>query len=209
MTFESIITRYGEIVVALLIALECVGIPLPGETVLVAAAVFAGTTHDISIWAVVGSAIIGAFVGNIVGYTIGRVFGYPLLVRYGSYVHLTESRIKIGQYLFLRYGFEVVALARFVAVLRSAAGILAGANKMPLRPFLLANVIGAVIWGSFYGFGAYYLGDHAKRLAGPIGIVLAIVVVAAIVGGAIYLARREADLAEAAERTFPGPLNIR
>jgi membrane protein DedA with SNARE-associated domain len=122
------------------IALESVGIPIPGETVLLAAAVYAGTTHDLNIVSVIAAGIVGAIVGNLVAFSIGRVCGYRLLRRYGGYLHLNDSRIKIGQYLFLRHGGKVVLIARFVPVLRSVAGLLAGANCMPWSSFMIANV---------------------------------------------------------------------
>ena len=117
-----------------MIALESVGIPVPGETVLVAAAIYAGTTHQLHIASVIGAAIIGAIVGNVVAFSIGQVYRYRLLRRYGGYLHLNESRIKIGQYLFLRHGGKVVFVARFVPVLRGVAGILA--------PYALAKLHG-------------------------------------------------------------------
>lgn len=91
------------------------GIPLPGETTLIAAAVVAGTTHVLGIWFVIAAAAGGAILGDNVGFWVGREFGYWLLLRYGRYVRLTERRIKLGQYLFDRYGGEVVFFGRFVA----------------------------------------------------------------------------------------------
>ena len=123
----------------------------------------------------------------MVGYVIGREFGYWLLLRYGSYLRITESRIKLGEYLFLRHGGKIVIVARFIPVLRSLAGILAGANRMPWRHFLLANVVGAVIWASFFGFAAYMLGRQFERLAGPMVIVLGVATVIVIIAGAIFV----------------------
>jgi membrane protein DedA with SNARE-associated domain len=105
---------------------------------------------------------------------VGRVYGYRLLRRYGSYLHLNESRIKIGQYLFLRHGGKVVFFARFVAVLRSVAGILAGANRMPWPSFIVANVAGAVAWVGIYCIGAYLFGEALTKLAAPVGIALGV-----------------------------------
>ena len=102
--------------------------PLPGEAILISAAIFAGTTHNLSIALVLVSAVVGAILGSIIGFWIGDRHGYPLLLRYGSYIGLTETRIKIAQYLFRRQGVVVVLIARFVAVLRSVVGFIAGAN---------------------------------------------------------------------------------
>jgi membrane protein DedA with SNARE-associated domain len=205
-TIAHLIHVYGLAVVAGVIGLECIGLPFPGETVLILASIFAGTKHDLNIISVVLTAAGGAIVGQMVGYVIGREFGYWLLLRYGSYLRITESRIKLGEYLFLRHGGKIVIVARFIPVLRSLAGILAGANRMPWRRFLLANVVGAVIWASFFGFAAYMLGRQFERLAGPMVIVLGVATVIVITAGAIFAARHEAQLTAEAERALPGPL---
>jgi membrane protein DedA with SNARE-associated domain len=189
-----------------MIALECVGVPLPGETVLVAAAIYAATAHQLNIWSVVGAGITGAILGNIIAFAIGRRYGYWLLLRYGSYLRLDESRIKIGQYLFLRYGSKVVFFARFVPLLRSIAGVLAGANRMPWPRFMMANVAGAVAWVGIDCFGAYLLGEEITRLAAPVGIALALVVVLILVAVGVVIVRHEQQLSAEAERALPGPL---
>jgi membrane protein DedA with SNARE-associated domain len=119
---------------------------------------------------------------------------------------LSESRIKIGQYLFLRHGSKVVFFARFVPLLRSVVGFLAGANYMPWRDFWIANIAGAIAWVAIDAFGAYYLGAEIKRLAAPAGVAIGIMVLAIIVFIAVVLARHEKRLAVEAERAFPGPL---
>jgi membrane protein DedA with SNARE-associated domain len=200
----SLISSYGLWLIAGMIALECVGIPVPGETILVAAAIYAGTTHHLSIAAVIGAAIAGAIVGNVIAFSIGRAYGYRLLRRYGRYIHLDETRIKIGEYLFLRHGGKVVFFARFVPVLRSVAALLAGANRMSWRSFMVANVTGAVVWVGIDCIGAYLLGEELTKLAAPVGIALGAIVVAIIVAGALFIARHEKELAVEAERALSG-----
>jgi membrane protein DedA with SNARE-associated domain len=200
----SLISSYGLWLIAGMIALECVGIPVPGETILVAAAIYAGTTHHLSIAAVIGAAIAGAIVGNVIAFSIGRAYGYRLLRRYGRYIHLDETRIKIGEYLFLRHGGKVVFFARFVPVLRSVAALLAGANRMSWRSFMVANVTGAVVWVGVDCIGAYLLGEELTKLAAPVGIALGAIVVAIIVAGARFIARHEKELAVEAERALSG-----
>ena len=107
------------------------------------AAIFAGTTQELGIALVLLSAVLGAILGSTIGFWIGDRYGYPLLLRYGSYIGLTETRIKIAQYLFRRQGMVVVLIARFVAVLRSVVGFIAGANRMPFANFMIANSAGA------------------------------------------------------------------
>src|SRR5208282_1448370 len=119
---------YGLVTVAAIVGLECVGIPLPGEAVLLAAAIYAGNKHDLNIVSVILTAAGAAVSGRMIGYVIGRSFGYRLLLQYGNYLRMTNSRIKLGQYLFLRHGGKIVFVAQFVPVLRTFAGIFAGAN---------------------------------------------------------------------------------
>ncbi|MGA7433623.1 MAG: DedA family protein, partial [Xanthobacteraceae bacterium] len=88
---EHLIHAYGLLTVALIVGLECIGVPLPGETALLGAAIYAGTKHDLNIVAVILTAAAAAIVGRIVGYALGRGFGYWLLLRYGSYVRITEA----------------------------------------------------------------------------------------------------------------------
>jgi membrane protein DedA with SNARE-associated domain len=111
---KELIRQYGTWIVFTLVFLESVGLPLPGETVLVTAAIYAGTTHDLSLTFVIAGAALGATLGSALGFWIGDYYGYRLLVRYGSYIRLTETRIKIAQYLFRRRGVTVVVVARFV-----------------------------------------------------------------------------------------------
>ena len=144
--------------------LESIGLPLPGEAILVSAAIFAGTTQELGIALVLLSAVLGAILGSTIGFWVGDRYGYPLLLRYGSYIGLTETRIKIAQYLFRRQGMAVVLIARFVAVLRSVVGFIAGANRMPFANFMIASSAGAVAWALFYGLGAYYLRQRCRGI---------------------------------------------
>ncbi len=109
---------YGYGAVAIAVGIESIGVPFPGETTLIAAAIYAGTTHHLSIILVVAAAAFGAILGDNVGFWLGRQFGFPLLLRFGPAIRITPRRIKLGQYLFLRYGGAVVFFGRFVAVLR-------------------------------------------------------------------------------------------
>jgi len=201
-----LIHAYGLVVVAAVIGLEGIGLPFPGETVLILASIFAGTKHDLNIVSVILTATAAAIVGQMIGYVIGREFGYWLLLRYGPYLRITESRIKLGEYLFLRHGSKIIIIARFVPFLRALAGILAGANRMPWRQFMLANVAGAVIWASFFGFAAYMLGRQVERFAGPMIILIGLAALITIAIGAHFVGRHEAQLVAEAERALPGPL---
>jgi membrane protein DedA with SNARE-associated domain len=201
-----LIHTYGLLVVALVVGLEGVGVPLPGETALIVASVIAGSKHELNIVAVILTATAASFVGRTIGYYIGRVFGYWLLLRFGGYLRITESRIKMGQYLFLRYGGAIIIIAQFIPVMRTIAGILAGANRMPRHYFLATNIIGAGVWATFFGVAAYYLGKQVERLAGPVVLVCVIGFVVAVVIAVYFIKGHEAQLAAEAERALPGPL---
>jgi membrane protein DedA with SNARE-associated domain len=201
-----LIHAYGLVVVGVIIGLESIGLPFPGESVLILAGIFAGTKHDLNIVAVVVTAALAAIVGQVVGFIIGRGFGYRLLLRYGPYVRITESRVKLGEYLFLRHGTKIIFIARFVPLLRSLAGILAGANRMPWPQFLLANIVGAFAWAAIFGFAAYMLGHEVEHVAGPLMIVVGIAALVVLAIGANFIGRHEAQLVAEAERALPGPL---
>jgi membrane protein DedA with SNARE-associated domain len=205
-SIAHLIHAYGLLVVAGTIGLEGIGFPVPGETALIIASVIAGTKHELNIVAVILTAAVASIVGRSVGYLIGRNFGYWLLLRYGSYVWISEARIKLGQYLFLRHGGKIVIVAQFVPVLRTLAGIMAGANRMPRTRFLLANIIGAFVWAMFFGIAAYTLGRQVERLAGWGVVVLVFTTVIVVVVAAHFVRGHEAQLAAEAERALPGPL---
>jgi len=202
-----LLSSYGYWAVVIFVAIESTGIPFPGETMLLTAAIYAGTTHHLQIPLVIAAAAAGAILGDNAGFWVGREGGYRLLRRYGKYVRLDERKLKLGQYLFQRHGGKVVFFGRFVAVLRAWAAFLAGTNRMPWPPFLLFNASGGVVWAIVYGLGGYLLGDNVHRLAGPVGIATLVVGLAAIVAGFVLLRRNEERLEDEAERAMPGPLD--
>ena len=199
------IGKFGYSAVAAAVGIESAGVPVPGETTLVGAALYAGATHELNIVLLVAVAAAAAIVGDNIGFWVGREIGVRAVERYGGAVGLTPPRIKLGQYLFRLHGGKVVFFGRFVAVLRALAAFLAGANRMPWPRFLVFNAAGAVVWASACGFGAYFLGDVIKRLAAPVGIALGVVAAVLIVVGAVFLKRNERRLADEAEKALPGP----
>jgi membrane protein DedA with SNARE-associated domain len=203
---KDLISAYGYGAVGVIVGLESMGLPLPGETVLVIAALYAGTHPNLSIWGVVAAAASGAIVGDNVGYWLGREFGYRLVLRYGRYIGLSEARIKLGQYLFQRHGGKVVFFGRFIAVLRILAAFLAGVNCMDWRRFLLANAAGGLLWAGLFGFASYTFGQILLQVTGPSAVALGLIGFAAFVGLALYLRAHEAELEAEAERALPGPL---
>jgi membrane protein DedA with SNARE-associated domain len=201
-----LIHEYGLVAVAAIIGMECLGLPVPGETALLAAAIYAGTKHDLNINAVIITAAAAAMAGRMIGYVIGHRFGSWLLLRYGHYAGLSAGRIKLGQYLFLRYGGKIVFFAQFIPVLRTLAGPFAGANLMPWRNFMFANAVSSAVWAVSYGYAAYWLGGEFERLQGRMVVPLMLGVAIALIAGGLFVRQREAQLIIEAEHAIPGPL---
>jgi membrane protein DedA with SNARE-associated domain len=200
------VSKYGYWALVLIIGGESMGLPLPGETMLVTAAIIAGSTHELNIVWVIAAAVAGGIMGDNLGYLLGRAFGHPLLLRYGRHLGLTDARIKLGQFLFDRHGGSVVFFGRFIAVLRAAAAVLAGVNYMPWHRFVVFNAAGAVAWATLYGMGAYLFGRQIERFTTPVALAAILIVVGGAVVVMRFVARHEAALTAAAEQAFPGPL---
>jgi membrane protein DedA with SNARE-associated domain len=200
-----LLATYGYWAVLVFIAIEITGIPFPGETMLLVAAIYAGTTHQLSIPLVIVAAASGAILGDNLGFWVGREGGFRLLCRYGRYIRLDECKLKLGQYLFLKHGGKVVFFGRFVAVLRAWAAFLAGTNRMRWPGFLLFNALGGIVWATLYGLGGYFLGERIHRLTGPVAITSIILATLVIIAFLIFVRRNEQHLE--AERALPGPLD--
>jgi membrane protein DedA with SNARE-associated domain len=203
---NHLLQQYGYGAVGAVIFLEAAGLPLPGESLLIAAALYATTTHRLSIFVLVPVAALGAICGDQLGYTVGRWIGPRMLTRWGSRVGLTEERLRLMRFLFLRYGGRVVFLGRFVAVLRTFVALLAGANRMLWRSFLLWNALGGLTWTSLYGFGTYALGNAVERVRAPVGIGLAIAAGIAVLTGLIFIKRNEKRLLDEVRQEMPARL---
>jgi membrane protein DedA with SNARE-associated domain len=218
MTLGQLVASLGYLAVFALIAAESLGVPLPGETTLIIAAVYAGRSHKLSPWLIFLVASAAAIAGDNVGYWIGKKGGYRLalaLARHGvriwagrrRRVHLVDERkLKISRYLFDRYGTKVVFLGRFVSVLRTYAAFLAGVNRMRWHRFVIANASGGIVWAAAYTLAGYLAGAALQRASGTIALVTGLVAVGVIIAAIIILRRRTAVLAKHAEEAYPGPL---
>jgi len=202
-----LLVTYGYWAVFVFVAIESTGIPFPGETMLLVAAIYAGTTHHLSILLVIVAAASGAILGDNLGFIIGRVGGYRLLRRYGRYIRLDERKLKLGQYLSMKHGGKVVFFGRFVAVLRAWAAFLAGTNRMRWPGFLFFNALGGIVWATLFGLGGYYLGNSIHRLTGPVAIASIVLATLCIIAFLIFVRHNEQRLEAEAERALPGPLD--
>ena len=180
------------LMVGLVIGLESLGVPLPGEIVLVSAALLSSRhTLDISpVWVGV-SATIGAIIGDTIGYTIGRRFGMSLFERLGKRFpkHFGTGHVALAKQLFTRWGVWAVFFGRFIALLRILAGPLAGALRMRYPYFLAANATGAVCWAGGTTAVVYYLGLAAEKWLSRFSWVA--LVLAIIIGTGMTLLLRE------------------
>ncbi|MFL6796446.1 MAG: DedA family protein [Xanthobacteraceae bacterium] len=188
------IATYGVWVVAAFIALETIGAPLPAEAALMAAGIFA-RTHGLDLRTLICAGILAAVLGNVTGFWIGKRYGHALLHRYGARVGLTQTRIRIAQWLFERYGGRFVFCSRFLPFLRNIAAVLAGTNAMPQQGFFLASTMAAVTWVVGYGTASYALGQAFLEAASPVAVVLAVLALTIVLGIPALIVRFEGRLA--------------
>jgi membrane protein DedA with SNARE-associated domain len=198
--FAQHLVHYGYGAIFLLVMMESAGIPMPGETILVSAAVYAGTRHALDIRYVIAAAAGGAIVGDNIGFWVGREFGEPLLEKWGHLIGLDARKRMLGRFLFARYGGSIVFFGRFVALLRAFAALLAGANGLAPWRFFIFNAAGGITWATMFGTGGYLLGEGIRRIAGPVG--WAMLVVAVVIGFVLwrYYKKHEETLLAKAER---------
>ncbi len=199
-------SHYGYLGVALVVGLEGLGIPVPGETALIAAAAYAGQSHQLNPWLIFALAAAAALAGNVVGYYVGLKGGFRLVKRYGPKVHLDEHKLKIGRYVLDTQGWKVVLVGRFVAVLRTYLAFMAGTLEMRKLEFFSASTAAAIIWSAFYTFTAYKAGNTLRRLSGTIDIVVVAAAVVVVAGVFLLMRTRMKKLGEKAEAAYPGPL---
>ena len=194
-TFKPYLDHYGYWALFGAILLEDFGMPVPGETLLIASALLAsqGQMHLVPLLLIAWAA---AVTGDNIGYAIGRFGGRKLVFRYGSYVLISEQRLQKAEGFFRRYGGAVVVGARFLTVLRQLNGIVAGTVKMNWRRFVIYNILGAALWVSFWTMLFYKLGEKALGFGAgfkTLQFFLLGGLVAAAVALAIHLLHRHKD----------------
>jgi membrane protein DedA with SNARE-associated domain len=208
-SIAHILDTYGYLMVAVFIAIESTGIPFPGETMLIAASVYAAQGCGLKeVWVIV-ACIIGATVGDNIGFWIGRTGGRALIQKLPF---VNESHLATAEVYFKKYGAATVFFGRFLAVLRAWAAFLAGVNRMQPGLFFVCNFFGAVIWSTTFGLLGYALGKNLDKLQqvltrlGTLGTVIVVVLFAVIVVWVIRQRRAGAEHATAAEVAQPAPI---
>jgi membrane protein DedA with SNARE-associated domain len=185
-SLEPTLNHYGYLAVVGLVLLEDFGVPVPGETILILGAVYAGTGRlNIVLVALLG--FCGAVVGDNIGFAIGHFGGRRLVERYGRYIFLTPERLDKTTAFFERHGGKIIVIARFIEGLRQANGIIAGTTGMHWARFLLFNAIGAALWVAVWTSVGYFSGSHidaiyntATRYSTYFAIAFGVVVLALI-----------------------------
>jgi membrane protein DedA with SNARE-associated domain len=163
-SLEPWVHEYGAVAIFLILTLESFGAPLPGESLLIVAAILAGR-GEISFPALLFSAWAGAVTGDNIGYLIGRRLGRKLLLRFGGMVGLKTDRLRKMEAIFTRYGVLIVAFARFFNILRQLNGVVAGSLEMNWRRFLVFNALGGALWVVVWTTAGFYLGKHGADIA--------------------------------------------
>jgi membrane protein DedA with SNARE-associated domain len=176
-----LLISYGLLLLFAVVAAESAGVPLPGETALIAAAILAARGHY-SIVEVIAVAAAAAIIGDNAGYWIGRTGGRALLERWGLVRRYAERALPPGERFFKKHGGKTVFIGRFVSVLRVTAAWLAGITHMPWWRFFLWNATGGIVWATLVSLLAYYFGKAAADAVQTYGLyaLVAIVVVAAV-----------------------------
>jgi membrane protein DedA with SNARE-associated domain len=189
------------LVVGLVIGIESMGVPLPGETTLIAAALLA-SQGDLNLVIVIAAAASGAIVGDSIGYFIGRKAGRGLFERLGRrFKHFSEDRIVKAEKYFHKYGVWTVFFGRFVALLRIFAGPMAGMLRMPYPQVLAANAAGGIAWSTTIGIVAFNIGDNADRIFGQVSVwALVAIAVVAVAAYVILKVRRRRNEHRAADQ---------
>ncbi|MFB8128637.1 DedA family protein [Streptomyces mirabilis] len=179
--------HYGYWAVGAVVFVEDFGVPAPGETILIAAGIYAGAGR-LNIVAVAVIAFVAAVAGDNVGYLIGRSGGRAFVHRWGRFVFLTPERFRKAEVFFSRHGGAIVVVARFIEGLRQANGIIAGTSGMRWRRFLVFNALGAALWVGLWATLAYAAGTHITTLYDEItryqlyALIALAVLAAALVG---------------------------
>ena len=192
-----VLDHYGYLAVGGFITLEDFGIPVPGETILIAGAVYAGAWLNIFVVALIAFA--GAVIGDNLGYAIGFFGGRALVLRFGKYVGFTGDRLDKAEAFVDRRGAIVVTFARFIEGLRQANGIVAGTMRMHWLRFLAFNALGAALWVGVWASIGYLAGGHITTIYHAITryslyvLIALVVLVAALIIRAVIRRRRHAD----------------
>ena len=188
-SLESPLDQYGYLAVAGFVLLEDFGVPVPGETILILGAVYAGAGR-LNVFLVGLIGFIAAVIGDNIGFAIGHFGGRRLVERFGRYILLTPERLDKATGFFERHGGKIVAIARFIEGLRQANGIIAGITGMHWAKFLAFNALGAALWVAVWTSIGYFSGSHINTIYDQATRYSTYVAIGFVVLVLAYIARR-------------------
>jgi membrane protein DedA with SNARE-associated domain len=203
-TVAPILDRWGYLAIGAVIGVESFGVPAPGQTIMVAAAIYSSWGR-MDIFAVAAISFVAAVLGDNVGYWIGVRGGRRAVHRFGKYIFITPARLERAEKFFARRGNRIVLVARFIDGLRQLNGVIAGITAMPWRTFLIYNTIGAALWVGWWCTVAYLLGTHLVEIIDQLHKYLFWAIGAGVlaVGGYIWWHLRRRRAREAAVAPVP------
>lgn len=194
---QDALHTFGYPAIAFFIMIECMGVPIPGETMLLLASFYAATDPKLQIVAVIASAAVGAILGDNIGYYVGRTGGRAFVAKYGRFFFVKMEHLDAAERFFNRHGAKTVFFGRFVSILRIFTAFLAGVNRMPWRTFMLYNGLGGILWSTYAGLLGYIAGhyfhehfDQVEQLSGTIGWFGFVLVALITIGAIIFVKRR-------------------
>lgn len=175
-SIQNMLNIFGYPAVTLFILVESIGVPLPGEAMILFASFYAATTGQLLLPVVITCAACGAIIGDNLGYYVGRTGGRAFVKRFGRYIFLKPEHLDQAEAFFAKHGAKTVFFGRFITLLRMWAAVLAGLNRMPWRTFMFYNATGGIVWSLYVGLLGYFAGlifhdhfDQVQRLSSTLG----------------------------------------
>lgn len=187
---------YGAVFVG--VFLQNIGLPGPGQTLIVVGGLFAGQ-GNLDIWGIFWAGVLGAFLGSTIGYTLGFFGGRPFILQYGKFFFINEARLNTLQNFVSRHGMKVLLVARFFVGLRQLSGFLAGLCKMPTVAFLVINFIGAALWVGCIAAGSYYLGKKIDDIYSIFDFFQYYLIAGVLLAVVVFIVRRFTKKGQARE----------
>src|SRR5918912_1141657 len=185
----SLIEHYGYLVILFGVMLESMGVPLPGETILLAAGVLVQRGH-LDLGYTIAFGISGAVLGDQIGYWVGREGGRPFVLKWGRYVFITQERLGRAEAFFARHGGKAVFLARFFSGFRVFGALVAGMSRMRWATFFVFNALGGAVWATAVVLAGYFLGRSLKVVERWTGQATVLLLALGVLALMLYLGYR-------------------